>query len=289
MYHSFFIHSSVDGHLGCFLVQAVVNRAAVNIGFHVSFSVLVSSGYMPSSGIAGPYGGFIPSFFLFHTVLHSGCINLHSHQQCKRVPSSPQLLQHLLFVDFFMSILTGNPKGCQSWIFIGRTDAKAEAPILWPPDAKRLITRKNPDARKDWRQEERGMTEDEIVGWYHWLNGQGFEQALGVGDEQHSGMLQSMGSQRVRHDWVTELILTDVKWCLIVVLICISLIISDIEHLCMCLLTICMSSLEKCLFRSPAHFLIGLFVFLVLICKSCFYIFEINLLLVSLPIIFSHS
>ena len=62
MYHGFFIHSSVDGHLGCFPVLAVVNRAAVNIGFHVSFSVLVSSGYMPTSRIAGSYGGFIPSF-----------------------------------------------------------------------------------------------------------------------------------------------------------------------------------------------------------------------------------
>ena len=63
MYHNFFIHSSVDGHLGCFHVLAIVNSAAVNNGIHVSFSILVSSGYMSKSGIAGSYSGFIPSFF----------------------------------------------------------------------------------------------------------------------------------------------------------------------------------------------------------------------------------
>ena len=69
-----------------------------------------------------------------------------------------------------------NPKGNQPWIFIGKTDAEAEAPILWPPDVKNWLIGKDPDAGKDWRQQEKGMTEDEMVGWHRWLNGPEFEQ-----------------------------------------------------------------------------------------------------------------
>ena len=71
-----------------------------------------------------------------------------------------------------------NPKGNQFWIFVGRTEA--EAPIHWPPDAKNWPSGKDSDAGKDWRQEEKGMTEDEMIGWHHWLDGHEFEQALGV-------------------------------------------------------------------------------------------------------------
>ena len=97
-----------------------------------------------------------------------------------------------------------HPKGNQSWIFIARTNAEAETPILWPPDGKNWLIGKDPDAGKDWRQKETGMIEDEMVGWHPRLNGHEFESTLGIGDGQ--GSLCVMGLQRVGHDWATDLI-----------------------------------------------------------------------------------
>ena len=101
-----------------------------------------------------------------------------------------------------------HPKGDQSWVFIGMTDVEAETPILWPPYAKSWLIGKEPDAGRDWGQEEKGMTEDEMAGWHHRLDGHEFEWIPGVGDgwwTGRPGVLQFMGSQRVRHDWATEL------------------------------------------------------------------------------------
>ena len=100
----------------------------------------------------------------------------------------------------------------QTWMFIKRTDAEAETPILWPPHVKSWLTGKDPDAGKDWRREEKGMTEDEMVGWHHRLNGHWVWVNSGswwwTG---RPGVLYSMGSQRVGHDWETELNWTDVN------------------------------------------------------------------------------
>ena len=97
-----------------------------------------------------------------------------------------------------------HPKGNRSWVFIGRTDVEAETPILCPPDAKNWLIWNNPDAGKDWGQEEKGPMEDEMVRWYHRLNGHEFGWTPGVGDGQ-GGLLRFMGLQRVWHDLVTEL------------------------------------------------------------------------------------
>ena len=97
-----------------------------------------------------------------------------------------------------------HPKGDQSWVFTGRTDIEAEIPILWPPNAKSWLVEKDPDAGKEWGQEEKGMTGDEMIGWHHWPDGHEFQQALGDNEGQEPSMLQSMGLQRIGHDWLTK-------------------------------------------------------------------------------------
>ena len=178
-----------------------------------------------------------------------------------------------------------HPKGNQSWVFIGGTDVEAEISILWPPESKSWLIGKDPDAGKDWGQEEKGTTENKMIGWHHWLNGHGFGGTLGVGDGQ--GGLTCCGSwcrKRVRHDWVTELnwtvpaalnkrsnfpifsttlviiclfdytFLVSMKWYLIGVFVCISQKVNEAEHCFMCLLTILIRSLEIRLFRFFTHF-----------------------------------
>ena len=103
-----------------------------------------------------------------------------------------------------------HPKGNQSWMFIRRTDTEAETPILWPPDAKNWFTGKNPDAGKDWRQEEKGTTEDEMVGWHHWLDGHEFEQAPGVSDGQ--GSLASYSPRGRKESDTTERLNWTDRW-----------------------------------------------------------------------------
>ena len=113
-----------------------------------------------------------------------------------------------------------NPKRNQSWIFIRRTDTEADAPILWPPNLESQLFRKDPDAGKDWKHEEKGTAEDEMVGWHYWLNGHKFEQAPGVGDGQ--GILtccSPWGCKRLARlsDWTTtkqiHRIKSSILWC----------------------------------------------------------------------------
>ena len=102
-----------------------------------------------------------------------------------RLPKKLSALFRLIILGFLnKEIQPVHPKGDESWVFIGGTDVEAETPILWPPDVESWLIWKDPDAGRDWGQEEKGMTEDEMVGWHHRHNGCGFERTIGVGDGQ---------------------------------------------------------------------------------------------------------
>ena len=114
----------------------------------------------------------------------------------------------------FKEIHPVNPKRDQCWVFIGRTDVEAEIPIHWPLDAKSWLIGKDPDAGKDWRQDEKGAREDEMIWWHHWLNGHEFEQALGVGDGQGSLACYSPWSHKksdITKRWIDLIILLHCK------------------------------------------------------------------------------
>ena len=145
-------------------------------------------------------------FMLLDDLFLCWCIWTIQHLSLGKVP---------FFFFFFFNlslriIQTVHPKGDQSWVFFGRTDAKAETPVLWPPDAKSWFIGKDPDAGKDWGQEEKVMTEDKMAGWHHRLEGRWVWVNSGswwwTG---RPGMLRFMKSQRVGHDWAPELNWTD--------------------------------------------------------------------------------
>ena len=227
MYHSFLIHSSADGHLGCFHCISFWSTHCFPAQQDVPGSNYTFPMPVLDSVIFPCEEGWAPKNWCFWTVGLKK--TLESPLDCKEIQPV-------------------HSEGDQPWDFFGRTDAKAETPGLWPPHAKNWLIGKDSDSGRDWEQEEKGTTEDEMAGWHHWLDGHESEWIPGVGDWQGSlvccgswgckesdtteqlnwtelmvpgteetGGLPSMGSHRVGHDWSD--LATAAAWLLLVVMV----------------------------------------------------------------------
>jgi len=175
----------------------------------IAFSVTNLDSILKSRDITLPKMVYLIKAMVFPVVIY-GCESWTIKKaECWRADAWIMVLEKILESPLDCKVKLVNPKENKSWIFIGRIDVKAETLILWPPDGKNWLTGKDPHVWKDYRQEEKRMIEDEMVGWHYWLNGHEFEQALGAGDGQRSFLPADCGvakSRTLLSDWM------ELKW-----------------------------------------------------------------------------